>query len=190
MKPVISPSPVAGDPYAAADYVLLEARATGVRHASASELSAQGAGEDAVHEVLAAGFANAVPTTIDANHDWRDRVVTVEAFDLVAAANRPGGATDYTDWSTLGAGSPALRMGYLGTGAYSNVAVNPAVAVGAGAPPVAATGVGGTSYMLSLGANIFLYCDPTTGALALYNNTGAALHLWLRVHATADLGRH
>ena len=138
MKSIIDPAP--GDTYASADYETLESRAAGVRAASGGELTPSNAnsGSDAVHFQLAAGVPHATPTVIDANHDWRDRVVEVLAFAFSAATERPGGSADYTDWATIGAGTPGLFAGYLGTGALSNVGTGAAVGI-----PVAVVGTVG-----------------------------------------------
>lgn len=188
MKSIIDPAP--GDMYASADYETLESRAAGVRASSGGEVTEANAraGLDTVYDQRASGIPNAVPTVIDANHDWRDRVIEVLAFSFSSANERPGGSADYTDWSTIGGGTPAVLAGYLGTGALSNVGTGAAVANGA--PPVAGTGGGGTSYRLTIGANLYLYADPTSGSLSIYNATGAAVHAWLRVTGTADLNRH
>lgn len=175
----------AGDDLPSADFNSFMQIARGWKAASSSSVTGT-AGRDGVHYGRAAGLANATVYTVDENHDWRDRVLTVHAFDLGAANLLPGESTDYTDWSTLGAGTPAVRMGYTGTGALSNVGTGAAVANGA--PPVAGTGGGGTSYRVTLGANLYLFADPTTGALKAYNNTGATVYTWLEVDATADLG--
>lgn len=181
MKPVISPSPVPGDNYGSTDYATLEARAVGQRHGSGSELAAQAAGIDGVAWVSATGVANGTLALVDANHDWRDRAVTGFAYDLAAAANRPGGATDHNNWPP-----PTVFGGYTRTGGLSNVATGAGVTNGN--PPVWATGAGGTSSAVTVASNILLYADPSTGALYLYNATVNPQHLWLQLSATADLG--
>lgn len=176
---------VAGTNASAADYNTLQARARGQRPSSGGELGASvGLGTDTVIDQRAAGFANATPTKIDGNHDWRDRVIWARYCNLTAAANRPGGANDWTDWSTLGGISTAVA-GYTGTGGLDAGGVNPT----AGNPPVAAAGPP-TSYLVTVLANVWLYVEASTGHLYLYNNTGAALHLWLEVEGSADLGLH
>lgn len=188
MKSIIDPAP--GDTYASADYEALESRASGQRASSGGEITEANAnaGSDTVYDQRASGIPNATPTVIDANHDWRDRVIEVLAFAFASASQRPGGSADYTDWASIGAGTPGLFAGYLGTGALSNVGTGAAVANGA--PPVAGTGGGGTSYRLTIGTNLYLYANPSNGNLCVYNATGAAVHAWLRVKGTADLGRH
>ena len=181
----VATSYVTGDDLPSADFNTLMQVARGWKAASASSVTGT-AGRDGVHFGKATGLANATATTIDSNHDWRDRVLTVHAFDLGGANLLPGESTDYTDWSTLGAGTPGVLMGYTGTGALSNTTTGAAVANGA--PPVAGTGAGGTSYRVTIGANIYLYADPSTGALKAYNATGATVYQWLEVDATADLG--
>lgn len=183
MKPVITPTPVPGDNYGAADYETLEARAVGHRHASNSELAAQPAGIDSVSWVAAAGLASATLVLVDSNHDWRDRWITGFATDLSAAASRPGGATDY-----LNQPPPTLFGGYTRTGGLSNATTGAGVTNGN--PPVWATGAGGTSTAITVVTNVLLYADPSTGALYLFNNTFNPVNYWLRITATADLGRH
>ncbi len=177
---------VTGDDLPAADYTAAIAQAVGHRGASSSNVTGT-AGRDGVHFSKTTGLANAVPTTLDENHDWRDRVVTALVFDLGGSGIQPGQGTDYTDWASIGAGSPTVRMGYLGTGGLSNTTSGAAVANGA--PPLAGTG-SYTSYRLSLGTNFYLYADPSTGALKAYNATGSTVYAWIEVLATADLGLH
>lgn len=194
MKSVFSPSadPLPGEEYPAANYLDLQARAVGLRPGSAGEVDETTRarnGGDGAHYQAAAGIAPAVETILDANADWTDRVVRIWGFDLVAANARPGGAADYTDWTTIGGGAPFVLMGYTGTGALSNVGTG--AAVGAGAPPLAGTGAGGTSYRVKFpGVNAYLYVSPSDGSLRVYNDTVNPLHLFLWVDATADLGRH
>lgn len=176
----------------AANYNTLIARAWGMRPSSAGELAAATTpGVDGVTDQRLAGYPDntgaTAPTLLDSNHDWRDRILWIRYTDLSAATNRPGGTTDYTEWSTLG--GMAFAMGYTGTGAYSNVGAGPA-AVGAGAPPLGATGAAGTSYRIRVMANVWLYVLPADGKLYLFNNTGAAVHLVLWIEGTADLGAH
>lgn len=177
---------VAGDDLPAADFMLLLERTVGHRGASGSSVTGT-MGRDGVHFGKSTGFANATVVTIDENHDWRDRVVTAFVYDLGGSGLLPGEGTDYTDWASIGAGSPAVRMGYLGTGARSNTTTGAAVANGA--PPLAASGTY-VSYRLSLGSNFYLYADPTTGALKVYNATGSTVYAWLDISGTADLGVH
>lgn len=176
MKSVIDP--VSGDTYNSTDYETLEERAQGARHASDSDAS----GTDGADEVLwisgSGGIADATAVTLDENHDWRGRVVDVLYVELASAAQRPGGALDYTDYGTL---SHGRAMGWLGSGGWSAVAGS-GTAVSNGAKPVAATG-GVTSYRFAFYANVYLFADPTTGALKVYNDSGGALHFVLRCNA-------
>lgn len=183
MKDVISPDPVPGDNLGAVNFATITERAVGQRHGSGSELTAETAGLDGVAWVKAAGVTNGQLALIDANHDWRDRVIHGFVVDLAAAANRPGGAADYNNWPP-----PTVFAGYTRTGGLSDVGTG--AAVSNGNPPVWGTGGGGTSTAITVATNILLYCDPTSGALYLYNATVNPQHLWLQFSATADLGRH
>lgn len=175
--------PVSGDPYNSADYETLEARAMALRIASASSAAAgSDDGGDGVSWWKSTGIPTGDLVTIDDNHDWRNRVVEVLYVDLTTADNRPRGSTDYTDWGTL---TQVRMVGWLGGGAYSNVA-GAGTAVSAGNPPLAATG-GVTSYRLTLVASVYLYADPTTGALKAYNALGADHHAALVIRATGTI---
>ena len=190
MKSVFDP--IAGEEYPAANYETFQARARGCRPADGGEIDSltdARQGSDAVFCQRATAFAVHDLAVIDTKHDWRDRVLTVSIFDLGAANARPGGAADYTDWGSIGAGVPAICQGYTGTGALSDVGTG--AAVSAGNPPLAATGGGGTSYRVKFpGVNVYLYARPSDGALCLYNDTLNALHLFLTIDSTAKLARH
>lgn len=184
MQPIIVPDPVKGDNYEAADYLALQARAVGCRPASAGEISNATdahAGLDGVTFMVNGGVANGTLALVDSSIDWRDRVLACEVSDLTANANRPGASTDYTDWP-----APTKARGYTGTGALSNATTG--AAVSNGNPPVAGAGVGGRSYRITIGATVYLYADPTSGALYLYNGTFNPVYVWLNIDATADLG--
>ena len=129
----------------------------------------------------AGGLANGTPVTIDTTVDWRKRKVSAEYIEIGSDADLPGGASDYVDWSTV-AGASYIARGFLGTGGYS--ALGPPVAVSAGNPPIASTGGGVNSYRVTLHTNFYAFADPTTGALILYNNTGAPIWPHLTIRAT------
>ncbi len=182
MKSVIDP--VSGDQYNGADYELLEGRAQGARHASESDANAGSV--DGVDEVLffsgASGLLDGTTNLLDDEHDWRQRVVDVRVVVLTTAAVRPGGGSDYTDYGTL---TQASVTGWLGDGGYSAVAGS-GTAVSNGAPPVAASS-GVKSYRATILASVYLFADPTTGALRLYNASGGTLHLLITAKAFGAL---
>lgn len=173
---------VAGTNASSADYNTLQARAFGMRPASGGELAGT-EGVDGVHAQLGTGFPNATPKLVDERHDWRDRVLKVVYCNLSAAANRPGGATDYVDWSTLGGISTTL--GYTRLGAYDAGGLEPS----AGNPPVPGAGPP-ASAAVQVFANFWLYADPSDGRLFAYNATGADVHLFFWIESTGDLGAH
>lgn len=174
------------DQIASADLNTWQDRNAGVRAGSGAAYAGTAtSGSDEVHAQETAGYANADLTLVDANHDWRGRTLFVQSTSFASVNDLPGGSADYGDWAATG--TFAAGAGYSGTGAYSNVGAGPA-AVSAGNPPLAATGGAGTSYRVTVTTNVWLYADPTTGALYLYNNTGAAWIAWLQVKGTAALG--
>jgi hypothetical protein len=181
MKNPIVPDPVAGDSLAAANFDTIVARTVGQRHGSASTLAAATAGLDGIAWVKTAGVTNGQLALLDANNDWRDRVIHGSIVDLSAAANQPQGANYYNNWPP-----PSLFAGYTGTGALSDTGTG--AAVSNGNPPVWGTGGGGTSTAVTAATNVYLYADPTTGALYIYNATVNPIYVWLQLSATADLG--
>lgn len=181
MQNPIVPDPVAGDVLAAADFDVIVARAAGQRHASASTLSAAPSGIDGVAWVKTAGIVNSKVALLDANHDWRDRVIHGFATDLGAAAYQPPGANFYFNYPP-----PTAFSGYTGVGGLSNTTTG--AAVSDGNPPTWGTGAGGTSTAITAATNVLLYVDPTTGALYAYNATVNPIFYWFHVTATAKLG--
>lgn len=175
MKSIIDP--VSGDPYPSADYELLETRAVGMRVGSGSTASASSDdGGDSISWWHSSGVADGNLRVVDANHDWRNRVIRAEAVELSAADRIPRGASSYND---MGSATQHRAVGWLGTGAYSAVAGS-GTAVSVGAPPVAASG-GVESYRLTIATGVYLFADPTTGALWIYNASGATIHYVLLV---------
>ena len=63
---------------------------------------------------------------------------------------------------------PTLHHGYTGLGALGAASAT----VVNGVPPVPAAG---TSWALQLNTDVWLYADPSVGALYLYNNSGTAI---------------
>lgn len=136
---------------------------------------------------------------IDDYNDWRDRLVHGWGRALDVDADRVGQSSDYNlngylDPGLSGSDGDLVRYfhGYTGTGAYSTTGA--ATAVSNGNPPVngAATV---RSYYLQVAyrttntVNIAMYCDPTTGALYLYNlDASADVYVILHVFASAKTG--
>lgn len=180
MKSIINP--VSGDPYPSADYELLESRALGMRVGSGSTASASSDdGGDAVSWWHTSGVADANLRVVDANHDWRNRVVEVAVVELSAADRLPRGANSYNDMGAVVINQYRCA-GWLGTGAYSNVGGS-GTAVSAGAAPLAASG-GVVSYRLTIATGVYLFAHPTTGALWIYNASGSTIHYLLIVRGT------
>lgn len=145
---------------------------------------------------VASPVATATPTLLDDGTDYRDRFVrAVTVFP--SAAQLPGGANDYElDDPYAGPYSASVSWKYLGTGAVSDLATGAAVA--AGQPPVLGAGVF-RSYRVSLTTHLdasssaqvgpWLYADPTTGALYVYQATGGSIALALHISVTAKTGK-
>lgn len=143
-----------------------------------------------------APLLNATPTLLDDTADYRDRWVrTVTTFP--SATQLPGGADDYElDDPYTGPYTAAATWKYLGTGAVANLGTG--AAVSAGVPPVLGAGAF-RSYRVSLTTHLdvssaaqvgpWLYADPTTGALYLYQASGGSLALAVHVSVTAKTGK-
>lgn len=130
-----------------------------------------------------------VPTndlvTLDDVVDWRDRTI-VSGKIVFPAVNQLVGDSD--DWQLNNAwtGPYVSHLGgeYTGTGAYSNLTSG--AAVGSGAPPLNGAGVF-RSYSVLLSAHLsasasaevgpWLFCDPDTGALRLFQNSGSSVRM-------------
>lgn len=137
-----------------------------------------------------ATIANADIFLLDASADWRDRLVS-GAFTRVGANDRLGQSTDYTCNDPTASPARTTFKGYTGSGAVSNLTSGASVA--AGSPPLNGAGTH-RSYAvviddLSTSGNIFLYADPTSGELFLYNASGAAVHGLLEVDLSGDLNK-
>ena len=139
----------------------------------------------------AGSLADATLVLLDDSVNWKDRLVTGQ-FWRITANQRMGQSAD-TDLNLTSASGPAITSfrGYTGTGAYSSTAAT--TAGSNGVPPV--NGVGAVrSYAIvadDLGAsgNVWLYADPTSGALYLYNASGAAIYGILTAEAPSDTGK-
>lgn len=97
--------------------------------------------------------------------DWYDREVFGIYRGFAGADQYPGGANDYQFGA---AGAPTLFWGYLGRGALDAGSVAPTP----GNPPVPAAG---TSWAVEVVANLWLYVDPVSEKLRLYNATGSTI---------------
>ena len=110
-----------------------------------------------------ATLADATQVKVDGEIDYRDRLLTVTYKIPSGADQEPGGANDYLlDYQ------PTLHHGYTGLGALGAASAT----VVNGVPPVPAAG---TSWALQLNTDVWLYADPSVGALYLYNATGSAI---------------
>lgn len=123
-------------------------------------------------------IANATLMLVDDSIDWRDRIVRGEYLDHNASTSYPGGANDY-DFSN---GTLYTFMLYTGTGALDAGGATPTN----GNPPVQAAG----KYACPIFAGFWIYCDPATGKLKIYNNTGGTKKTpTVFARCTADLGK-
>jgi len=114
---------------------------------------------------------------VDSSIDWRDRVIVAEYAPLTNANRSPGQSSDHLfDFSLT------RRCGYTGTGALGAASAP----VTAGTPPAPAAG---TSWATQITTNLWLYAQPSTGELALYNDTGSTITApMLFVRGTAKTG--
>jgi hypothetical protein len=153
-------------------------------------------GGDARYYQANLSLADATLVEVDSSIDWRDRVLSGWCKRL-AAADRVGQSTDYNldDPSVAAIATSTFAGCYTGTGAYSSTA-GAGVAVANGSPPVNnATGatrsyapIIDTLGTASTSGNVYLYADPSTGALSLYNASGGALVLQVFVECSGDTG--
>ncbi len=129
---------------------------------------------------------------LDDSADWRDRRIAV-TFTRTAQTARMGqsgspGDTAINDTSSSGP-ARSTSTGYTGTGAVSNVTT--AASVSNGNPPLNSVGAN-RSYAVvvdDLGTSpVYLYVDPTTGALYVYNDSGTSLWPLIEVDLSGDTG--
>ena len=122
-------------------------------------------------------IADATLLLIDDSIDWRDRIVSGLYLDH-SASTYPGHANDY-DFSS---GTLYTFLFYTGTGALDAGGSAPIN----GNPPVQAAG----KYAHPIFTNFWIYCDPTTGKLKLYNNSGGSKRTpTVFAYGTAVLGK-
>lgn len=123
-------------------------------------------------QALAAGELVVVDT-----RNWLDAILHVSYYVPGNGDRIPGATNDY-----LFDGAPTLRIGYTGLGGLGAASA----AVVNGVPPVPASG---TSWALQITTNVWLYAQPSTGSLRLYNATASQiLTPALVVFATAATG--
>lgn len=129
------------------------------------------------------GLASGATRVVDANGDWRNRIVWGALHVLGAADRKPGLGNDYLINDPSASTWVRLFEGWTGTGGVGAASAT----VADGTPPVIASG----SYAVILdegatsAARVWLYARPSDGALCLYNASGAALHATLRVYGAA-----
>ena len=147
-------------------------------------------GVDAIMWENISGVPNNTLIEVDSN-DWHDRIVWGSAFAFSSAASLVGETTDYNYDATLSSTVYSTFEGYVGRGGWSNTAGS-GTPVSNGSVVTRGTTSGGvTSWYVNLKSPdglLMLYTDPTTGALYLYNATGATIYPSLRLHFTGATG--
>lgn len=173
-----------GQQVASADLNEIQDQAVGlITSATNNHLSSMAAGLMGIEWQKASSLANATEVKIEsasAVASWLDRIIIVLYRGYGTANRQPGATADYLyDSTTL-----YLAKGYTGNGARN--ATNTAEPSN-GDPPFPA---GSISWATQLTTNVWLYAKASTGALYLYNDTGAAIECPnLTVFATADTGK-
>jgi hypothetical protein len=110
--------------------------------------------------------------------NWLDAVVLAAYFNPLNGDRIPGATNDY-----LFDGVPTWRIGYTGKGGLGAASA----AIVNGVVPVPASG---TSWAMQVATDLWLYAQPSTGSLRLYNNTGSQiLTPFLIVRATGATGQ-
>jgi hypothetical protein len=137
-------------------------------------------------------LATGTTRLIDDSADWRDRWVRV-TFVRTSQTQRMGqggspGDVGANDTTSTGP-ARSTSFGYTGTGAYSNTTTS--AGVSNSNPPLNAVGTA-RSYAITVDdlgtAPVYLYADPTTGALYLYNDSGSSLWPYVEVDLSGDAG--
>lgn len=180
---------VNGNLYDAADHNAFQDRGDGTNAGSLNAdfvVATACIGQDTVvWQSGAAGLATATLVEIDGQIDWRDRIVRAEFVNLTAANKLPGGAADYIDWGFDGAYVQSRYLGYTGIGAYDaahNAPTNGNKPTPGAGPPA--------SYCVTMANKLYLYVDPVTFRLCIYNDTGGTLHFVVVVSGTGKTGKH
>lgn len=126
-----------------------------------------------------AGVPDGQFRVIDTSVDWRNRWVWGTFRNLGAADRRPGQASDHVPNDPASAVSRRVFEDWTGTGGVGAASAT----VANGTPPVFADNA--FAVLLDEGATsgdrVWLYAHPDTGALCVYNDSGAALHAELLV---------
>ena len=173
----------AGSDIPAASLNAMQARGAGLTRASGAPSdgpTAQGA--DLLHyQTPDAGLATGTVATVDATsgYDWRERLVLTWARFASSAAGRWGRASEHAGND---AASSDLRtaLGVTGPGATGTAAAT----VANGTPPVVGTDSCPIPIDTRAGGTLWLFADPSSGALKVYNATGATLHFDMLFVAT------
>ena len=190
MKKVVTCVP--GALAASADWNNIQERARGLLAAAQNnDLSGLEGTDGFVHQADAS-LATATLRLVDDTIDWRDRIVS-GWFARVGANDCVGQSTDYNlgDPAATSVALSTFEGEYTGTGAYSATGGS-GTAVSNGSPPVwGASGVRSTAIVVDAHGSgyVYLYADPTTGYLYVYNNSGSSLYWVLFVEATSDTGK-
>lgn len=137
-------------------------------------------------------LADGALVKIESSISWLDRLVS-GSFRRLTSAQRVGQVSDTN--LNVSVSSPIATTTfadcYTGTGAYSSTAA--ATAVSAGVPPV--NGVGAIrSYAIvvddfSSTGNVWLWAEPGSGDLYLYNQSGGAIYGLLTLEAPSATGK-
>lgn len=173
----------AGSHIPAATLNLLQRRAAGLTRASASPSDGPGVlGADIVHyQTPDAGMATGTVATVDATtgYDWRERMVLCWTRFAAAAANRWGRVSEHAG-NDPAAADHRTAMNVTGPGATGAAAAT----VANGTPPTVGTDSCPIPIDVRAGGTLWLFADPSSGALKLYNDTGVTLHFDLIAFAT------
>ena len=129
---------------------------------------------------------------IDDSVDWRDRWVRV-LFVRTAQTARMGQSGDPGDTApndvTSSGPARSTSCGYTGTGAFSNTTTS--ASVSNGNPPLNDVGTA-RSYAVTIDdlgtLPVYLYADPDTGVLYLYNDSGSSLWPYVEIDLSGDAG--
>lgn len=127
-----------------------------------------------------AGIGAGTVTTLDASdRDWRERLVQASARFVTTAARRWGRADEHVGNDPATA-NVRTALGVTGPGAVGAASAS----VVDGTPPVVTTGSCPIPLDVRVDGTVWLFADPVSGALLLYNATTTPLHLDLLVMAT------
>lgn len=136
-------------------------------------------------------FANATRFLLDTSIDWRDRLVS-GSLRRVSSTTGVGRSADTTlnDPTSTSVSTCTFEDQYTGTGAVSNLTTGADVVNGS--PPLNGVGVYRSCAVviddLGTSGDIYLYADPTSGELFLYNASGAAIEGMLKLHFSGQTG--